>query len=77
MQTSTLLVVLSAIGAGVLALPAADLAPSPGVELAAPVAESTTGKLSKGGVYLCTDINFSGHCVHIVQPNGECSTYFY
>jgi hypothetical protein len=73
MRTFTLLTILSAIGAGVLALPAADPAPSPGSKKAIRVTENSIEKRADGGVFLCTDINFSGNCVHIVQPNGECS----
>lgn len=35
---------------------------------------ASTGLVQRGnaGVYLCTDRNFSGYCVHIVAPEHTC-----
>lgn len=38
--------------------------------------EASSGSVEKranAGVYLCTDSYFNGYCVHIVQPQFQCS----
>lgn len=30
---------------------------------------------ANGGVYMCTDINFSGQCIHLSNPFGDCSMF--
>lgn len=37
--------------------------------------ESGLAKRATDGVYLCTDKNFSGYCVHIVADYYKCGTY--
>lgn len=38
-------------------------------------ATSSLAKRGNVGVYLCVDKDFSGYCVHIVQPAGACSQF--
>lgn len=34
-------------------------------------------KRADHGVYLCTNSNWSGHCVHINAPAGVCGMFFF
>lgn len=80
-----------AVSAGPIAAPSASpleslTTESPGVEvevypdglpkeLIPHAIESGLAKRATDGVYLCTDRNFSGYCVHIVADFYKCGTY--
>lgn len=32
---------------------------------------------ANGGVYICTDINFSGQCIHLSNPFGNCGMFLF
>lgn len=82
-----------AVSAGPIAAPVASPAESlttesPGVEvkvypdglpkeLIPRATESGLAKRANDGVYLCTDRNFSGYCVHIVAPFYQCGMYLH
>jgi hypothetical protein len=64
MQFSTTLSIFATLWTAVLASPMAE-----GV---ATVSNMALEKRADAGVFLCTDAGFSGRCVHIIQPVGEC-----
>ncbi|EHL03025.1 hypothetical protein GLAREA_03922 [Glarea lozoyensis ATCC 20868] len=53
------------------ATPVAEPAASPKVASPSPLALHQR-QASNAGVELCTDAGFTGRCVHIVQPIGQC-----
>ncbi|KAF2821706.1 hypothetical protein CC86DRAFT_99600 [Ophiobolus disseminans] len=48
------------------------LALSATTALAAPVTHTTRDELAITGAYLCNDRDWTGYCVHIFSPQGEC-----
>jgi hypothetical protein len=73
MQFSNILSI-AAIFALAAATPVAEPAASPKAASPSPLALFQR-QASNAGVELCTDAGFTGRCVHIVQPIGQCSAY--
>ncbi|RYC58910.1 hypothetical protein CHU98_g7298 [Xylaria longipes] len=64
MQFSKTLSIFATLWTAVLASPIA--------EGDATVSNVTIEKRADAGVFLCVDAGFTGRCVHIIQPTGEC-----